>query len=256
MDPLYTLVAGGDAASRNHVADCLNQFPDVAVVDVCGSTLAAARALATRPVQLLVLDSDLPPDGARAALERIGEDVPPAVVVTGASAGDGLWAFGAGAVDCLESPIHTDRLLTAIHRARERVQHLEVRRHRDELLALLDGSDPAPPPSTNGHPLVVRSGSQLVFLDPKDVDWVEASGVYVSLHCNGTCHLLRETLRHVEEHLDSGHFVRIHRSTIINVTRVRRIVPHLNGGAVVLLKDGTQLKMSRSYRERISATLG
>ncbi|WP_412061828.1 LytR/AlgR family response regulator transcription factor [Rubrivirga sp. IMCC45206] len=256
MDPLYTLVAGGDPASRTQIADCLHHLPDVAVVDVCASTLATVRALATRPVQLLVLDVDVPPDGARAALDRIGADVPPAVVVTGAGTGDGLWAFGAGAVDCLEAPASPDRLLTAVHRARERVQHLEVRRHRDELLALLDGSDPTPPAPTNGHPLVVRSGSQLVFLDPDEVDWVEASGVYVSLHCNGTRHLLRETLRHVEEHLDPGHFVRIHRSTIINVTRVRRIVPHLNGGAVVLLKDGTQLKMSRSYRERISATLG
>lgn len=258
MDPLYTLVASGDPASREHLACRLNAFPGVAVVDVCDTALGLTRALRTRAVHLLVLHAHLPPDGGEAALSRLGADAPPAVVVAEADPGDGLWAYTHGAVDCLPAASGDDRFCAAITRARDRILDTEIRAHRDRLLALLRGVGivPAVVADPPVRPLVVRSGSQLIFLDPSEIDWVEASGVYVSVHVGGTKHLLRETLRHVEEQLDPTRFVRIHRSTILNVERVRKITPHFNGGAVVVLKDGTQLKMSRSYRERISVSLG
>ncbi len=88
------------------------------------------------------------------------------------------------------------------------------------------------------------------------MDWVEAEGVYVRLQVGATSYLLRESLRNVEQRLDPRRFLRIHRSTILNLDRAKKIVPHFNGGAVVILRDGRQLKMSRSYRDRVSATLG
>ena len=179
------------------------------------------------------------------------------MVVTGAEPGDGLWAYASGAVDCLPSPLDADRLAEALRRATAHVVHCRIRARRDDLLDLLDGTDgPARSVPALGAPLVVRSGSQLVFLDPAEIDWVEAAGVYVTIHVGPARHLVRESLRHVEERLDPARFVRIHRSTVLNVDRARKIVPHPNGGAVVVLKDGSQLKMSRSYRERIHAALG
>lgn len=256
MDPLYALVATDDDAHRAVLTDRLGEVPDVAVVDASETALGVTRSLRSRAVHLLVIDARLPPDGARAAIERLNGEAPPAVIVTSACPGDGLWAYDLGAVDCLPFPFEPDRLATAVERARDRVLQVQLREHRDGLLGLLEGAGLTTSTATVDGPLVVRSGSQLVFLDPSEIDWIEAAGVYVSIHAGTTRHLVRESLRHVEEQLDPSRFVRIHRSTVLNVDRVRKIVPHLNGGAVVVLKDGTQLKMSRGYRERISASLG
>ena len=256
MSPLSTLLASGDGSTRPLFSDRLHEAPTVEVVGECGTVTEAIDLVRSRPLHLLVLDTDLPDDGGRAVLEALGDEAPPTVVV-GAKPGDGLWAFAFGAVDCLPAPFDAGRLDAALRRARDRVVTAEIRAHRDQLLALLDGGDSAPSPiESDAGRLVVRSGSQLIFLDPKDVDWIEACGVYVCLHVGGTKHLLRETLSHVEERLDGSRFIRIHRSTILNLDRVQKIVPHLNGGAVAVLKDGSQLKMSRTYRERIHASLG
>ena len=256
MDPFYALVAAGDPSFRDLLSRYL-AVSSVTVADECETALGVTRALRAHTVQLLVLDTALPPDGARVAMERWNGEAPPAVIVTSAAPGDGLWAYTLGAVDCLPGPLKEPRLRLAVSRARERVAYAEILAHRDQLLSLLAGDEPeAAHPSSEPAPLVVRSGSDLIVLDPAEVDWVEASGVYVTVHVGETEHLVRETIRHVEEQLDPAQFVRIHRSTILNLRRVARVVPHYNGGAVVVLKDGTKLKMSRSYRERIHASIG
>lgn len=259
MDPFYTLLATTDDAHRAALTDHLRRCPEAVVVDAADSALGLRRALRVRPSDILLLDARLPPDGGDATLARLADDAPVAVIVTAARPGDGLWAYAHGAVDCLPAPLDPRRLAEAAHRAAERVIQARIRAHRTDLLDLLGGDDVhAPPPASvqDGGPLVVRSGSQLIFLDPDEIDWIEAAGVYVEIHAGGARHLVRESLRHVEERLDPLRFVRIHRSTVLNVDRVRKIVPHLNGGAVVLLKDGSQLKMSRSYRERVHPALG
>jgi two-component system LytT family response regulator len=258
MPPLYTLVADGDPTSLHALSALLDRAPGVSVVGGCGTSVGVGRALRAAPADLLVLDARLGPDGGRAALDRLGAEAPPAVVLTSAGPADALWAYAAGVVDCLPSPVTAERLAVAVGRARDRVLAAEVRAHRDRLLALLDGEDgqATEPAGRPARPLVIRSGGQLIFLDPAEIDWIEASGVYVCVHVGGKEYLVRETLRHVEERLDGRRFLRIHRSTVLNVDRVRKIVPHLNGGAQVVLKDGTRLKMSRSYRERVSASLG
>ncbi|MEM1115906.1 MAG: LytTR family DNA-binding domain-containing protein [Bacteroidota bacterium] len=250
-----TLVATDDTDHRSHLADRLGARPGIEVVDAPGTALGVTEALQSRPVDLLLIDARLPPDGARVALEQLPE-APPAVVVTSAASGDGLWAYALGAVDCL--PEHADdaRLTEAVERARDRVLQVQLRTHREGLLGLLKETGITTAPPAPDGPIVVRSGSQLVFLDPDEIDTIEAAGVYVEIRVGATRHLVRESLRHVEERLDPARFVRIHRSTILNLDRVRKIVPHFNGGAVVVLKDGAELKMSRSYRERIHASLG
>ena len=256
MDTLYTLIAAHDDDHRARLSARFDALPNVEVVDTAATALGVTRALRSRAIDLLVLDTRLPPDGARVALERLAEERPPAVIVTSACPGDGLWAYELGAVDCLPLPLDERRLEEAVQRARDRMFQVQIRAHRDGLLGLLKGTGITTSPASAEGPLVVRSGSQLVFLDPAEIDWIEAAGVYVSIHVGQTKHLVRESLRHVEEQLDPTRFVRIHRSTVLNMDRVRKIVPHLNGGAVVVLKDGAQLKMSRSYRERINASLG
>ena len=261
MGRFGTLIASPDVEGRHRLRRLIEQEPDLELDGECEEENDTVMAVRTLTPSLLFLDAALPPSDGFGVLERLRTERPPAVVILSASGEEAVRAFELDALDYLQAPFSDGRFHAALDRARRRIREHELERHREELLALLQ--EPAPPPHEGPHEgagvhgrLVVKSGSQLIFLDPDDVDWIEAEGVYIQVHAGRTSYLLRESLRKVEERLDPKRFLRIHRSMILNVDRVRKIVPHFNGGAVVVLHDGTQLKMSRSYRDRVSATLG
>jgi two-component system LytT family response regulator len=104
--------------------------------------------------------------------------------------------------------------------------------------------------------LVIKSGGRVFFLKTSEIDWIEAADYYVYLHVNGKSHLLRETMNNLEKQLDSKKFQRIHRSTIVNLDRVKELQPHAHGDYTVILQNGVQLKLSRSYRPKLEAALG
>lgn len=104
--------------------------------------------------------------------------------------------------------------------------------------------------------IVVRSERRLLFLTQDEIDWVEAAGNYVRLHVNGEAHVLRQSMKNMEARLDDGRFVRIHRSAIVNVDRIRELQPWLHGEYVVILRDGTRLSASRVYSDRLNALIG
>ena len=258
-----TLIASPDPEARLRLRRLLDDEPDVVLDSECATVSDTVTALRTLNPGLLFLDACLPPDDGFAVLARLKADPPEAVVVMAPNDGFASRAFDVQATDYLHAPYTDERFRLALQRARTRIRERAMNRYRERLLALLQEPEEASNGTANGHTsedyhgrLVVKTGSQLIFLDPNEVDWIEAEGVYVRIHTSGTSHLLRESLRHVEERLDPTRFLRIHRSTVLNVDRVKKIVPHFNGGAVVLLQNGTQLKMSRSYRDRVSAVLG
>jgi two-component system LytT family response regulator len=104
--------------------------------------------------------------------------------------------------------------------------------------------------------LVVKSGGRVYFLKTEEIDWIEAAGNYVRLHTSRDSHLVRDTMNSVEARLDTSRFLRIHRSTIVNLERVKELQPWFHGDYVVLLRDGTRLTLSRSYRDRLQEILG
>ena len=112
----------------------------------------------------------------------------------------------------------------------------------------------------NGHSypsrLILKSNGRLKFVDAEEIDWIQAMDVYVRLHSGDKSHLVRERLKNVEEKLDPNQFMRIHRSTIVNVERIREVTPHPYGGAMAVLHDGTKLRVSRTYRTRLTPTFG
>ena len=260
MQRLGTLIASPDPHLRQRVRQLLAYETDVVLDAECAEVTDTVTAVRTLTPALLFLDVSFPPDTGFVVFDRLRGEVPPAVVMMATQERFAVRAFDVHAADYLRVPFADERFGTALARARARIRAHAMDRYRERLLTLLQ--EDVPCNESNGHGddyhgrLVVKTGSQLVFLDPADVDWVEAEGVYVRIHTGGTTYLLRESLRNVEDRLDPIRFLRIHRSTILNVDRVRKIVPHFNGGAVVQLRDGTQLKMSRSYRDRVSAVLG
>lgn len=253
---IRALVVDDEAPAQLRLQRLLDREPDIDLVGACCcGTEAIATVRAERP-DLLFLDIRIPPDDGFAVLDALGGEAPPAVVFVTASEEYAVRAFEANALDYLHKPFSAERFQAALDRVRTRLREHEAGRHRDRLLSLLD--DHAEDRGRVGYRdrLVIKTGSQLVFLDPEDVDWIEAEGVYVRLQVGAKTYLLRESLRNVEHRLDPRRFLRIHRSTILNLDRVKKIVPHFNGGALVILRDGRQLKMSRSYRDRVTATLG
>ena len=169
-----------------------------------------------------------------------------------------LRAFEAHALDYLLKPIDDDRFAAAVERARRRVAERDESTVARRLVALMqevgaaaDGADTARPSR-----IVIRDRDRVLLIDVNDIDWVGADGDYVRIHAGGKSHLLRDTMAAMEERLDPATFVRIHRSAIVNVGRIRELRPYSSREYSVILRDGTRLRLSRRYRDRLRTHLG
>ncbi|MBM3773201.1 MAG: LytTR family transcriptional regulator [Acidimicrobiia bacterium] len=173
-----------------------------------------------------------------------------------------LPAFEIHALDYLLKPFSAQRFRSALAFARE---HLAQRRATSigrHILGLLPDAQPAParPPTSPGpiaagERLVVKSSGRIYFVKIADIDWCEAAGNYIRLHVGAQAHLIRETMNRLESQLDPRLFVRVHRSTIVNVDRIQELRSSFNGEHVVVLRNGTRLTMSRGYREALQERL-
>ena len=201
---------------------------------------------------LVFLDIQLPGFDGFEVLRRIEGSAPPVVIFVTAYDEYALQAFDAHAVDYLLKPFDDERVVFAVDRARTLVR---ARRSGDverDLAGLMED----PPPRRR---LAVRTGRRTVLLDTADIEHIEAAGNYVSIHTDGASHLARETLTALEDRLDARRFVRIHRSTIVNIDFVRETRETTGEYRLVILRDGTELRASargwRRFEERIDTTL-
>jgi two-component system LytT family response regulator len=164
-----------------------------------------------------------------------------------------LKAFEVHALDYLLKPFDKARFADALERAKTQVRQgsaTALNERFQELLHSVPGHRPAP------ERLMVKSGGRIYFVRIEDIDWIEAAGNYVRLHTATEDHLLRESLTALESKLDPRRFVRIHRSTIVNLERIRELQPAFHGDYVVILQDGTELALSRSCRDKLEESLG
>ncbi len=159
-----------------------------------------------------------------------------------------LQAFDAHAIDYVLKPVERDRLRRALDRARAQIAHDRGAALATRLHDLLKTLPPRPRYPTR---LAVRDGATVRFVSVDAIDWIEAAGNYARLHVGSERHLLRETMAALERTLDPERFVRIHRSTIVNVDRIREVQPWFKGDFVVILQDGTKLSLTRTYRDRL-----
>jgi two-component system LytT family response regulator len=191
-------------------------------------------------------------------LRRLAPSELPVVVFTTAYDQYALQAFEVHAVDYLLKPFDDDRFREALVRAKERVRQGRVDAVSRQLRDLLDGSGGAAADARDRYltRLVVRSGERTVVVAVRDIDWVEADGDAVRIHAARAEYVLRQPLKDLEQRLDPARLVRIHRSTIVNVERIKELQPYFRGEYVVILHDGTRLKLSRGCRARLEAVLG
>ncbi|MEP6690856.1 MAG: LytTR family DNA-binding domain-containing protein [Gemmatimonadaceae bacterium] len=262
--PLAVVIADDEPLVRRRIRRLLAGDAGLTIVAECQNgteTVAAVRALEP---QLLFLDIQLPELDGFGVVAALGPTATRVIFVT-AFDEYALKAFEVHALDYVLKPFDGDRLRAAVRRARAELERDASAQHGRRIRSLLDQLREGDPlaadlsalvPAERAAPspkdrLMIKDGGSLFFIKTGDIDWIEAAGNYARVYAGRDVHLIRETMHSLEARLDPHQFVRIHRSTIVNLDRVKEMQPWFNGEYVVLLHDGRQLKLSRWYRSRL-----
>jgi two-component system LytT family response regulator len=247
-----TVIADDEQLARKKLRILLGSEPDVEVVAEChdgGQTLAAIRNC--RP-DLLLLDIQMPDLDGFGVLSEVSEAEMPVVIFTSAYDQYAIRAFEAHALDYLLKPFDQDRLHQAIERARFELRTSKDREITHRILELLSQvkSEKLSVPEFDER-LVIKTKGRIVFLNLDEIDWVEAAANYVRLNVGKDSYLFRETISRTSERLNPNHFIRIHRSLIVNVRKIKELIPVNSGEYIVVLKSGKELSCSRGYRANV-----
>jgi two-component system LytT family response regulator len=233
---IRAVVVDDEPLARRGITARLKRSAGIDVVRECASGREAVKAIRDEQPDLVFLDVQMPGVNGFGVIEQIGPDLMPPTVFVTAYDEHALKAFDAQALDYLLKPIDDERFERSLERARRRIAE---RRQS----------------TARGSRLLIKERGRVQFVDAAEIDWVEARGDYVRLHTAGRTHLLRETMSEMERSLNSGAFIRIHRSTLVNAERVCRLLSVAPREWQVELRDGTRLKMSRRYRTAVEAQL-
>ncbi len=243
------LIVDDEELARQRLQRLLAAEHDVEIIGEASDGVQAVDSIRRLMPDLVFLDVQMPEVDGFAVLERLRPRPAPAIIFVTAHDDYALRAFDVHAVDYLRKPFDAARFKEAFSRARQRLAGSGAEDQARKIDALLAQVESQPPRSRER--LMVRTDGRLYFVRIDDIDWIEAAGNYVKLHVGRETHLMRETMMGIEKMLDPTRFLRIHRSAIVNLDRVREMQPWFSGEYTVILRDGTQLRLSRVYRERL-----
>jgi two-component system LytT family response regulator len=247
MPNFKVLIVDDERLSRRRVRRLLSLEPDCEIAGECANGVDAVAALKQSRPDIVFLDVQMPEmDGFEVA--RAVADARPLVIFTSAYDEYALRAFEVQAFDYLLKPFDGRRFRESLQRARARVEC--DRSGRSSI-------QPEPLQATRISPdrIAVRNNGRVVFVKLADIDWIEAADNYVCLHCGRETHVVRETMNELEARLDPAQFLRVHRSSIVNLDRVRELQPWFRGDYRILLRDGTQLTLTKNHREKLESRL-
>ena len=244
-----TVIADDERLARQKLLILLDSEPHVKVVAECRDGRQTVSAIRTLRPDMLLLDIQMPDLDGFQVLSQIPPEEMPVVIFTSAYDQYAIRAFEANALDYLLKPFDQERLHHALARARSELCKAHDREITHRILNLLSQVRSVASPTTERDSrLVIKANGRVVFLDLDSIEWVEAAANYVRLNIGKESYLFRETISRIAERLDSNHFVRIHRSTIVNVRKIKELIPVNSGEYVVVLKSGRELSCSRGYR--------
>jgi len=241
---ICTVIADDEPLARERVRTLLADEPDVEVVAECANGAQTLKAIRQHKADLLFLDVQMPTMDGFDALEALGKDEIPVVIFTTAHDEHAIQAFEVNALDYLLKPCTEARFKKALERARAQLQKRADRQPDEQITALLNQLN-----GVGSGRILVRSPDRIVFLKPDEIDHIEAAGNYVVLHTGKERHIVRETTAAMESRLAPAGFMRISRSAIVNLARVREVQPLGPGQYSVLLKTGARLDMTCSLAE-------
>lgn len=236
MTPIGAVVVDDEPLARANIVNLLRKDPEISLLGECSSGADAVKVVRELRPSLLFLDVQMPGCDGFAVLELLAADVPPAVVFVTAWDQYALKAFEAEALDYLLKPYANARFFRVLSRAKTSLAHRLSEHRRCERI-------------------MIRSAGRISFLSAEEIDWIEAADYYSCLHIGKRTHLLRRSMADLQRDLESNHFCRIHRSTIVNLSRVRDLWLDAGGEYEVVLRDETRLKVSRGYRDRLQTAI-
>jgi two-component system LytT family response regulator len=242
------LIVDDEPLAREWIRSGLAAETDIEIVGECGDGFQAVQKIGELAPRLIFLDVQMPGLDGLGVLEMIGADEGRAIVFVTAFDQYALKAFEAHAVDYLMKPFSHDRLREAVRRARTRIGRPPSEEVGESLKALVEDLR-----RERAYPewFLLKKDGRSYFLKIRDIDWVESSRNNVRLHVGSDVHVMQETTAGIEARLDPRRFMRIHRSTIVQIDRIREMHPWFNGDYTVTMRDGTQLTMSQTYRDKL-----
>ncbi len=253
------MIIDDEPLARRNIRLLLEKDPQIEILEECRDGREAVKAINALSPDLIFLDIQMPEIDGFDVLARVGPERIQAIIFVTAFDQYALKAFDVHALDYLLKPFDDERFANALRRAKAQIEAREIDRLTKRLLALLEERESerkiAIPSQAYLTRLMIKVSGRVVLLKVDEVDFIEADGNYAKLHVGRKEHLLREKMNDLEVQLDPGKFVRIHRSTIVNLDRIKEMHPHFNGDYVVILEDGRKLRLSRSRRENLEARL-
>lgn len=249
---IRVLLVDDEPLARAMMREMLQGDSQIEIVGESVNGREALEAIRNHAPDLLFLDVQMPELGGFEVLASLDQGKVPYVIFVTAYDQYAVRAFEVHALDYLLKPFDQERFNISWQRARARI--LRERNGMDQrILALLEDLKAG---NKYLERLVIKAGGRIYFLDTNDIDWIEAEGNYVSVHSGKKAHLLRETISSLESQLDPKKFVRIHRSSIVRIASIRELQPWFHGEYRVNLHNGTQLALSRNYRDKLQEALG
>jgi two-component system LytT family response regulator len=256
QNAIRVVLADDERLAREKLRLLLASEPGIQIVAECGDGAQAVLAIRKHQADLAILDVQMPGMDGFEVLSQLSPDEMPVVIFATAYDQYALRAFEANALDYLLKPFDRERLHNAMEKARLHLsgsQNREITRRILDLLSQIVPGMPAPAPSPGESRLVIREKGRIVFLNLDQIDWIDASANYVRLNMGKESHLVRETIGKIAERLDPNRFVRIHRSTIVDVRKIKELIPVNSGEYIVVLRNGKELSCSRGHRAALQS---
>jgi two-component system, LytTR family, response regulator len=254
MEKIRALIVDDEPLARERIRTLLEGESDIESVAECGDGLSAISLIERERPDLLFLDIQMPELDGFHVLEALRNALPlPAVIFVTAYDKYALRAFEVHALDYLLKPFDRERFSRAVERARRHLRREKKGALDERLLSLLADIKSEP---KHLERLVIKSSGRVFFLKTEEIDWIEAASNYVRLHAGRESHLMRETMSALEVKLDPKKFLRVNRSAIVNIEKIKELCPLFRGEYEIVLQTGARLTLGRAYREKLQELLG
>lgn len=265
MNKIRTLIVDDEPLAREGVMAMLAADPEIEVVGTCGDGQSAVVAIRSLQPDLVFLDVQMPKRDGFEVLADLKREERPVVIFVTAYDKYAIKAFDIHAIDYLLKPFRDARFVAALTRAKREIQQsrvLGIGQKVEQLLSYVHeviqkGDIPRPagtpiaPAAEPADRVVLKTGSDLHFIKTADIIWVESQADFVKVHTTGSAQLVRETLQSLEQRVDPAKFLRIHRSSLVNLEHVKKVTPALYGDYTVLMSDDSKLRLSRKNRGKL-----
>ena len=250
---IRVVIADDELLARKFIRRMLKQDPEVEIIAECSNGAEAVATIRKEKPDLVLLDVQMPEMDGFAVLDAVRLDHLPEIIFTTAYESYAIRAFELHALDYLLKPFDQVRFKAALKYAKERFHSQHEEDKRLQVGTLLESIRAQ---QEYLDRIIIRADGRITFLNTREIDWIEADDKYVHLHTGKNAKMVRQTLAAIESQLDPKKFLRVHRSAMVNVDRIKELQPLFNGEHSLILDDGTRLTLSRKYKDKLFELLG